>query len=436
MDNPRVLVIGIDGLPYSLLNQLADNGVIPNLKSLLQGGESKLILSSIPDVSSTAWTGFMTGTNPGTHGIYGFFDPGNEYNLEFTNFTHIRAEPLWKKLARTGKRSLIVNIPQTYPAQPLNGALVSGFVAPDFNKSVYPSGYIKELQQLGYTIDVDAWLARTDPQQFFEDLFGVLEKRLRGIRHLWEKDNWDFMTVVFTGTDRLQHYFWDAIGDRSHRFHQIVLDYYREVDRTVGKVLELADDQWIKIVLSDHGFTGVIREVNLNAWLRQAGLLKFLASDPESLQEMDDSSLVFSVDPGRIYLNRADRFSRGWIQPGEEFERRRDEIKTMLESEIKVRDDVGDPVNPVDRVVYPEEIYSGPHTDKAPDLVVLPTPGFDLKGSVKITEVARNDALTGVHTREDASLIVSNPSPGFAFSEIRNIQDLAPQILRCYGVEG
>ena len=113
MKSPRFLVIGIDGLPYSLLKKLAADDVMPNLKQLMQEGSSKSILSSIPDVSSTAWTGFMTGTNPGIHGIYGFFDPEPNYKLKFTNFVDIKSEPIWNTLGTSGNISLIIIIPQT-----------------------------------------------------------------------------------------------------------------------------------------------------------------------------------------------------------------------------------------------------------------------------------------------------------------------------------
>lgn len=430
MKSPQVLVIGIDGLPYSLMEKLAANGVTPNLKQLMQDGSSKSILSSIPDISSTAWTGFMTGTNPGEHGIYGFFEPDSKYRLKFTNFVDIKSEPIWKTLETSGKKSLIVNIPQTYPAQPMNGAIVSGFVAPDLSKSVYPSKYLDNLINLGYEIDVDAWLARTNQDHFFEGLFRVLEKRQTAVRYLWDKEEWDFVTVVFTGTDRMQHYFWNAIQDRSQRFHQTVLDFYHAVDQTIGNLVGQIDDSTTVIMLSDHGFTGVIREVNLNAWLREQGLLTFRTEEPESLEEIDDSTAAFSIDPGRIYLNRSDRFSQGWIKSGDEFEHHRDELKGLIERELVIRDDTGNVVNPIDRIVYPEAIYSGPYLDRAPDLIVLAKPGFDLKGSVRIREVARKDVLTGVHTRRDASLIVRNPNAVFDFSAIETIEDIASQILK------
>lgn len=432
MNSPKILTIGIDGLPYTLLQSLSDQGVTPNLKNLLNSGDSKPIVSSIPDISSTAWTGFMTGVNPGEHGIYGFYEPAWDYNLRFPTARDIQSPTIWRQLGRLHKKSLIVNMPQTYPALPLNGTLISGFVAPDLEKSVYPPKYLEALKNLNYQVDVNAWLARTDQDQFFEQLFQVLERRMAGIDFLWNTEKWDFATIVFTGTDRLQHYFWDAVDDESHQNHQTALGFYHEIDNAVGKLLEKVDDSTMVIVLSDHGFTKIIREVNLNVWLRRNDYLKFRRPASDSLEDIDADSIAFCVDPGRVYINRTDRFSRGKIHPGEEFLKVRADLKAKLENEVLIRDSLGTRVNPVEKVVLPEEIYSGPLLGKAPDLIVLAKPGFDLKGNVKIDELARNDVLTGMHTRENASLIVHNKSPHFDFDVLKSIEDIAPQILRCY----
>jgi len=375
----------------------------------------------------------MTGTNPGNHGIYGFYEPVRDYNLRFPTARDIQAPTIWKQLGQLNKKSLIVNMPQTYPALPLNGVLISGFVAPDLEKSVYPTKHLDGLKNLNYQIDVNAWLARTNQNQFFKQLFHVLDRRMSGIDYLWGQDDFDFATIVFTGTDRLQHYFWDAVEDESYQFHQPVMDFYHEIDNAIGRLLEKVDDSTMVIVLSDHGFMKVNREVNLNVWLRQNGYLKFRPPDPESLEDIDSMSIAFCVDPGRIYINRTDRFTRGKINPGNEFTATRSELKTKLESEVIVRDPLGEQVNPVEKVILPEEIYSGPFLDKAPDLIVLAEPGFDLKGNVKIKDLARNDVLTGMHTRENASLVVHNKSSRFDFEAIQSIEDIAPQILKCYG---
>ena len=427
--SPEFLVIGLDGVPYTLLQDLCDQQVMPHIARLVDRGQSKPMTSSLPDVSSTAWTGFMTGTNPGKHGIFGFFEAAyQDYSLEFLSARDIQAPTLWEQLSNAGKKSLIVNVPQTYPASEINGVLLSGFVAPEIEKAVWPKSLIPELQELGYIIDVDAWIAREDLAQFLEELFRVLGARIRALHHLWDKEPWDFIMAVITGTDRLHHYLWDAVVDESHQLHHRVMEYYTAVDKAIGELLERISPETSVILLSDHGFTEIIREVNLNAWLRNQKYLQLTTPTPESLADMAPQSIAFALDPGRIYLNRADRFRQGWLQHNNECEQLRDELRGRIMTDLVIQDDAGNLVNPVESVFLPEEIYKGPHLKKAPDLILLNKPGYDFKGNVKIRDVARNDVLTGAHTYRNASLVISSPK-SVAIKEIDSVEDIAPIIL-------
>ena len=433
---PDLLILGLDGVPFSMLRDLAARGIMPHMQPLLAQGQARSISSSIPEVSSTAWTSFMTGTNPGVHGIFGFFDPAGEtYALRFPNAASIRVPTLWHRLSRAGKRCLVLNMPQTYPAFPVNGVLVSGFVAPDLNRAVSPESLLPDLRALDYRVDVNAWLAREDQDQFVHDLFQVLETRTKTLRMLWERDSWDVIAAVFTGTDRLQHYLWHAVQDPAHPRHRQTLEFYTAVDRAIGECLDRIRDDTFVMIVSDHGFTGVAREVNLNAWFREQGILKISAGAKPSLENMDASSTAFALDPGRIYLNRADRFTRGWISPGIEYAQQRQEMKTRLESELRIRDASGNRLNPVEAVLLSEEVYAGPLAARAPDLIVQGAAGIDFKGSLAISEVARNDVLTGMHTREDAALVVLDPRGNQSIDAVTSLEDIAPLLLRAAGID-
>src|SRR4030042_591172 len=135
----RACVIGLDGVPYSLVLELTERGITPSLADLLKTGHLHRMKASLPEISAVSWTDFMTGSDSGRHGIFGFTDlkPGS-YALRFPNFLDVKKETLWDILGKTGKRSIVLNQPSTYPARPLNGAMVSGFVAIDVAKAVYP----------------------------------------------------------------------------------------------------------------------------------------------------------------------------------------------------------------------------------------------------------------------------------------------------------
>src|SRR5438309_1959222 len=129
---------------------------MPNLAQLLAGGTVAPMRSSIPVISSVSWTSFMTGRNPGKHGVYGFTDvkPGT-FTMFFPNFGNVRSDTLWDVAGRAGKRSIVLNVPNTYPARPLEGLLVSGFVAVNLERAVFPPSLLPRLQAENYRIDVD-----------------------------------------------------------------------------------------------------------------------------------------------------------------------------------------------------------------------------------------------------------------------------------------
>jgi len=115
----KLFMLGIDGLPRWMWQQFAASGVMPHSAKLLQTGTLVPMKSSLPEVSSAAWASIVTGENSGGHNVFGFTDlMDGSYTLGFTSSRTFRAKPFW---AREGAGpSLIMNVPQTYPAQPLN----------------------------------------------------------------------------------------------------------------------------------------------------------------------------------------------------------------------------------------------------------------------------------------------------------------------------
>jgi predicted AlkP superfamily phosphohydrolase/phosphomutase len=346
----------------------------------------------------------MTGTQSGEHGIYGFIDlePGS-YRMFFPNFQQLKVPPVWDELARSGKRSVVINMPGTYPARPLAGALISGFVAIDMNKAVYPPFLIPRLQEMGYQIDIDTSKARSDHEFLFRDLERTLVGRERAFDHLWDAMDWDLFILVITGTDRLLHYLWDAFEDEGHRNHRDFLDYFERVDRFVGRIHDRFRDldgtgegRNDFYMISDHGFTGIKTEVYMNQWLRESGYLRFGKDVPLSIEDIAMGSSAFALDPSRIYIHLKDKYPRGSVGPGD-YEGVRAEIKEALEALTYTGQE-----KVVSRVYLKEELFSGPCLDRGPDLVVHSRPGYDLKGRVATASVFGRTDLAGMHTQEDA----------------------------------
>ena len=237
----RAVVIGLDGTPCSLLRRLAGDGTMPNVRDLLGSGSLRTMTTTIPEISSVAWSSFMTGTNPGKHGVYGFLDlKPSSYRIYFPNATHVKGETLWDVLGRHGKRAVVVNVPSTYPAREINGVLISGFVAIQLERATWPPSLVPRLKEVGYQIDVDARKKKESDVALMADVFHTLERREIILMELFEKESWDLFIGVITETDRLQHFFWEAIEDANHPFHERFRSFYGRVDDVIGRIADAA----------------------------------------------------------------------------------------------------------------------------------------------------------------------------------------------------
>ena len=424
-------VIGLDGVGVPLIRDLTARGLMPNLASLLAGGTLAPMRSSIPVISSVSWTSFMTGRNPGKHGVYGFTDvkPGT-LTLFFPNFGNVRSETLWDVAGRAGKRSIVLNVPNTYPARPLEGLLVSGFVAVNLERAVHPASLLPRLRAEGYRIDVDYLNADQRPEAFFEDLVATLEARRRVYLGLVREEPWDLFIGVVTECDRLHHYFWQQYVDPAAPHHARFLDFYRRLDDVLGCLVAALPEGAALFIVADHGHTLIHREFYPNVWLREQGLLGLKAERPKGLADVDPASKVFVLDPGRVYLHRTGRFPLGSVGPAEAA----DLLGRVREGLLGLED--GSPGRPGDgrpvpRVFACDEIYRGPCLESAPDLVLDFTDGYDPKGAFGRSELFGRSALTGMHTYGDALFFVNRPGVP---TDGLDIVDLAPTILAALGI--
>lgn len=407
----RLCLVGLDGVPVGLLTRLAESGVMPRVAERIAAGSLRAMRASVPEISSVSWSSFMTGTQPGEHGIFGFTDIDPEsYELTFPSFSQLAVPTLWDRLGKHGLVSVVLNQPATYPARRIPGAIVSGFVAVDLSRAVQPLHHLGPLRRLDYRIDIDTLRSRRNHDWLFRDLHRTLDSRRRALWHLWDFVEWDFLQVVITGTDRLYHYLWDALEDRHHPRHEQALQYHSAVDTFVGEIFdrfaaEDADAESRFWMLSDHGFCGIRQEVQLNAWLRAEGYLNLPEGGTDGLQAMDGDSTAFVLDPGRIYVHRADRFARGLV-PADKVQ----ELKRELADGLRGLRYDGEPI--IREVFDSAQIYQGPQTSRGPDLVALSHPGFDLKGSPTSTETFGRTDLVGMHTYDDAFLLTPDSIDG------------------------
>lgn len=432
--SPKVAVIGLDGVPCGMVEALTRAGVMPNLGRLCERATLAPMRSTIPTISSISWTGFMTGNNPGRHGIYGFTEvKPDSYGIFFNNYRHVRCDAIWDILASAGKRCLALNIPNTYPAKEISGVMISGFVAINLERAVTPRSLLDFLRQNSYQIDVNYINANKRPEEFFADLGATLEARKNVYKVLLAQEPWDLFIGVVTETDRLHHYFFDHYVDEDAKHHARFIDFYRALDRVLGELLAAIPSDATLFVISDHGHTLIESEFYPNVWLKRQGLLRFATESPKSVAQLDPSSEVFVLDPGRVYVNTKGRFASGVVEPGAQAEELLAKVAEGLSQVAHPSSSRNGESRPVKAALRREELYHGPCLAQAPDMVLHFNDGFDIKGAVARPEVFGRSQLTGMHTYDDSLLLVNRRG-----LDLRDaaITDLAPTILGLLGVEG
>ncbi len=481
----RVVVIGLDGATALLLGPWMAAGELPHLAQLTRDGASGSLRSTIRPESSVAWTTFGTGVNPGRHGIFGFARQHPRcYVLSFNNSRHVRAPVFWALVGQQGKRVAVVNVPMTYPPSPVNGLLVSGMLTPGPKATfTYPPQLGTELLARipGYRFSVDrvglneqAWLAQVKAS---------IEARQQAVLWLLGQEAWDLFVAVFTAPDRLQHFLWPHLDPRHPRHDPAaaaalwpsILACYRALDQAVGEIVAACGAESGVWIVSDHGFAGCHKTFSVNAWLVRQGWLMLkpragrrahqslwlrrlrqlpalrrlkrslpwignwrlpaqaLRVDPAEWTDWSHTRAFFS-DSGGIRINLRGREPLGTVAPAE-YDALCEEITASL---LALRDpETGAP--PVGGVYRREELYNGPYTDLAPDLIVEPVrddpdpgrnyvlaygiaPGgalFDVGG-----DIAGNHALDGICVAWGKRI-----EPGAQLVGARLV-DLAPTI--CY----
>jgi predicted AlkP superfamily phosphohydrolase/phosphomutase len=382
-------------LPLYLARKLAAAGVCPHLARLLPA--ARTILAELPELSPVNWTSLLTASGPEEHGVFGFTRiNAHSYAISIADFSQVRMPTLWDRLGEAGYGSRVINLPNTYPARPLKGMMVSGFVAPDLCEALYPPFLNGVLHD--YVLESDTSRGASDPEYLLAGLRRSLASRRKAFELLWRDQNWQLFILVLTETDRLLHFLWDAVSDPAHPLHQDCADFLRTWDACIGCVTEAAACLDARlVVLADHGFTALTVECDLNAWLRAQGwLVQSLPS--ERSPELDGScihprSAAFALDPGRIYLHTRRRFARGSLSDEEAarlLPRLREQLLALRWMEAPV----------FSAVLCAEELYNGPMLPLAPDLVCVPDSGHDLKAKFNRPGIFGRFGRSGVHTRD------------------------------------
>lgn len=495
----RAFVLGLDAATFTIIDVLLQRGELPHLAEVIAQGARASLTSTVPPVTPPAWTSMTTGVNPGKHGIFDFFlKRSGGYTLAPNNAATIAAEPVWSQLGRLGKRVCIYNVPFTYPPRPVNGILVAGPDAPGVASDfTYPSSFKAEL--LGrfpdYQVEVrrDRWVIAHNPaprRWYQEQIMAQMESQFALLDYLWQKEPWDFFMGVITAPDRLQHVFWrDAeewlsAGGRTAPTpdQDAIFACYRRIDEQVGRLRAQLPADAAFLIVSDHGFGLLEREVFLNQVLEQAGLLAYQHTEtplgrrlrrqvigfarthipvgakrwlkrrlvlPQDATETRSELAVHPIDWahtqafalglwGGVWLNIQGREEQGIVPP----EQAADVCRQVTAALERVRDPFdGQPL--VERVYRRAELYHGPLVERMPDLMVVMR-GWGARAGFAEGQRGANLARKPVpvlgplsstgHHRADGVLIVRHPWVTGGASLQAGICDVTPTLLYLMGL--
>ena len=393
----RLVVLGLDGLPLRLARNLGTS--LPNLRRIAEKATS--VRAEIPELSPVNWTSFFTGTGPEEHGVFGFSHIDTDtYELRITNFEDVARPTIFDKLGEHGLVSRFINLPNTYPVRPLRGMGIAGFVAHDLERAAYPPFLRGQLAKADYRLEADTNRGAADLDYLLVELHETLRSRLAALDMLWPDLGWDLFVHVFTETDRLFHFFMDAVLHPEHRHHPACMRFLADWDDALGRFLTRYDalpEPKRLLVMADHGFTEIKTEVCLNTWLRQEGLLSFAGrpGDEWDMTHISPESTAFTLDPGRIYIHTKNRFARGPVH-----DRDASALAERIAQGLMKLTFQGEPVM---EAVHPgATLYPGADSDQLPDLVCQSRPGFDLKAKSDRSDIFGLHGRTGTHTVDGA----------------------------------
>jgi predicted AlkP superfamily phosphohydrolase/phosphomutase len=469
---PEVILFGLDGATFTVLDDLMTRGIMPNLARFQAEGARGFLRSTIPPLTPLAWSSLVTGRTPGQHGVLGFMQYANpnSTSVELVSSRQFTAETIWPMVNRQGKRAGSLNFVAHQPAPKIEGWVVPGWVSWRWMKRLsHPAGIIDHLKRQLPGFDVKRLAIDFEeerksvvgaPMDDYRSWIGLHIERekqwFQVLRHMMVEDPADLVGVVFDGVDKLQHLLWYYVDPRLTpenpegeyaRIREMAWDYYRTVDEILGETLELYGDSATILICSDHGFTATREVVYINTWLEKMG---YLSWKPETEMVDDGSQELESgvyrsvgFDPAKtrayaltassngIYINVKGRRDDTGIPP-QDYDRFREELIDKLLTQC-LDPATGEPL--ITQVTTREDAFWGPNMSNAPDLTLeLRDYGFVSVRRTSTIHAAR-PLILGTHHPDGILLARGKGIRKNARIESAHLVDIAPTALYAMNLE-
>lgn len=491
----KLLVIGLDGASFNVLDSLVEKGYLKNIARLMSEGARADLETTFPPITAVAWSSFMTGKNPGKHGIFEFVRLDHNLKRELAvNASFRQGRAIWDLLSDAGKRVIVHNFPCTYPPHEINGLMIADFMTPRGRRDfTYPATLLAELEEKfgPYRLHLSQTYGGGGAQGVLDELHDELEYKAKVAEYLMTSYEWDGFFQYFWGTDRIQHELWHIFDethprhnkDEARLYRDKIYAYFNRVDEIVGRLIELAGDDAMVWIASDHGFGPAHKYCSFNIWLLEEGFLKLkrdaltrikklmfqMGLTPElafkvikklplgalrpargasnqpgasralsafflSFNDVDWSRTVaFSKgNYGQIYVNLKGREADGIVE-----ERDYDSVCESIIERLKALKDPLTGEAWAGEVFRREQIYDGPRVADAPDIAFLPRDMRYLPlGNADFTSnkfMVDAFGISGCHRMRGVMMAAGGAINAQSKIDVARIVDVAPTMLYLLG---
>jgi len=420
----RVVIIGLDGATFNIIQPLLNQNELPFFKKLMHQGSYGVIDSNLPVNSASNWSSLFTGKNPGKHNIYDFLVTDRfSYQPKLITNKSLKSRLLWNIANSNNLQTILMNVPVASKPEPINGIMVSGMLTPVVQQCAYPKKIASELIDQNYIVD-SGFARNLNPEIYFDQIMKTLLKQETAFQRLIEQYPWKLAILTLNAIGKAEHGFWHE--------QDKVEALYLQLDHFLNEIFESLDDNTYFIVVSHHGFKSVNKKFFVNEWLWEIGLLqknitihqtrltdvydlifrdapndkhfitrylaktgitkdnirsvlpvfiaeflkrlvpwkvkKYFPAEYLDIQWDKTQAYFISTNVQGININLKGREPQGIVNPGLEYEQLRDKIISEL---YRLKDPYTFE-NVIDEIYRKEDLFEGEYLETAPDIILVP----------------------------------------------------------------